>query len=575
MKRKHIIYLVGILMLISCQDNLLEKYPLSSVSPETFFKKGDDFKLYVNQFYDGLGDNSELGPSDIDTDNHINLDPNLHLDGMTVNDVTDNAWNSGYSYIRKVNIMLANTGDVNFEEVKTYLGEARFFRAWQYFKLLQRFGGVPWISEPLLPTDLEKLKTPRAKREVLVDSIVADLDFAIANIPSVKNTEKLRLNKETALAFKSRVCLYEGTWEKHHGIKNTPFKVEGSNGTKFLQKAADAALQVINGGNFSVEKTGVEPYFNLFNREDYSSSTEVILWRKNDRNLRVNNRSVRIYSAIGNGGLTKNLIEDYLATDGLPMGLTSLELSDSSLPVVIQNRDPRLAQTIFYPGVVSRVDDATGVVTEYYARPILDRAVTGYHYRKGASQLESNLLNSMDQIAWIYFRFGEVLLNYIEAKAELNQSGDATLTQNDFDISINKLRDRVGMPHFNLGNPIIDQTDPFTGEIPWYLVEIRRERRIELATENFRWNDIFRWAAADDLIKGKIFIGAPFQWYIDRGWYKSGQITYVDKEGYLSPWYGLSVDLNGGYNFHLDRDYLYPLPLQEITLAKYENNPGW
>lgn len=575
MKQKYLIYLTGILILISCQDNLLEKYPLTSVSPETFFKKADDFKLYVNQFYDGLGDNSELGPSDIGTDNHINLDPNHHLDGMTVNDVTDNNWNSSYNYIRNINIMLANTGDVNFEEIKTYLGEARFFRAWQYFKLLQRFGGVPWINEPLLPTDIDKLKTQRAKREVLVDSIVADLNFAIANIPTINNTEKLRLNKETALAFKSRVCLYEGTWEKYHGIKNTPFKVEGSNGTKYLQMASDAALQVINSGSFSVEKTGEEPYFNLFNREDYSSSSEVILWRKNDRNLRVNNRSVRIYSAIGNGGLTKDLIDDYLATDGLPISLTSLELTDDSLPAVIQNRDPRLAQTIFYPGVVARVDDATGEVTQYFSHPILDRAVTGYHYRKGASQLESNLLNSMDQIAWIYFRYGEVLLNYIEAKAELNQSGDVTLTQNDFDITINKLRDRVGMPNFNYGSPIIDQTDPFTGEIPWYLVEIRRERRIELATEDFRWDDIFRWAAADKLIKGKIFTGAPFQWYIDRGWYKKGQITYVDKEGYLSPWYGLSIDLQGGYNFHLDRDYLYPLPLQEITLAKYENNPGW
>ena len=131
------------------------------------------------------------------------------------------------------------------------------------------------------------------------------------------------------------------------------------------------------------------------------------------------------------------------------------------------------------------------------------------------------------------------------------------------------------MPNFNYSTPIIDPDDPLTGIIPWYLVEIRRERRVELAIEAFRTDDIFRWAAADELIKGKIFRGAPFQWYIDREWYEEGQITYVDEEGLLSPWYNTAIDLQGGFNFNLNRDYLMPVPLQEVTLGGYENNPGW
>jgi hypothetical protein len=131
------------------------------------------------------------------------------------------------------------------------------------------------------------------------------------------------------------------------------------------------------------------------------------------------------------------------------------------------------------------------------------------------------------------------------------------------------------MPAFNFGNPIIDPDNRFTGEIPWYLVEIRRERRVELAIEGFRKDDIFRWAAVDRLLKGRIFVGAPFQWYLDRGLYEPGEITQVDEAGLLSPWYGTAIGKAGGYNFDLNRDYLYPIPSQEALLGEYENNPGW
>lgn len=576
MKKYYIIYLIGILVLFSCQEEYLEKAPLTAVSPETFFKKANDFKIYLNQFYDGLGDRNFglVNANDWGTDNNILIEPDTHLNGEEIKDVTDNNWNTAYSTIRNINILLENTGDVPFEEIDLYLGEARYFRAWTYFGLLQRFGGVPWISESLDPTEREKLKTPRAPRNVLADSILADLDFAIEHLPPFPKAEPLRLNREAALAFKSRLCLYEGTWEKYHGKAGTPFRVGGSEGTKYLQMAADAALQVINSGYFSIYQEGDESYFNLFNREDFSDNPEVILWRKNGRDLRPNDVSGIISGGIATGGLTRDFIEDYLATDGRPMSLTSLPLADDSLTLVIQNRDPRFAQTIFYPGVIELMSD-TREVKKIYTRPDLTRAITGYHYRKGASQLESNNRTHSSQVAFIYFRYGEVLLNYIEAKAELAESGDATLTQNDFDISINKLRDRVGMPHFNFNIPIIDTDDPFAGELPWYIIEIRRERRIELVTEGFRWHDIFRWAAVDKLLKGRIFQGAPFQWYLDNGWYEEGQITYVDDEGYLSPWYGLAIDQQGGYGFVLGRDYLYPLPSQEQVLAGYESNPGW
>lgn len=571
---KYTALLAGLVLLFSCQEDYLEKVPLTSVSPESFFKKADDFKIYVNQFYDLLGDPS--GPvDDMNTDVQMGINPSQHLNGETVKTVNDGNWTNGYSNIRKVNIALdASTEGIIWDEVKAFKGEARFFRAWEYFKLLQRFGGVPWINEPLVPADIEKLQTPRSPRNVIADSIIADLDYAISNLPSKTKAQLSRLNKEVALAFKSRVCLYEGTWQKYHGKKNTPFQVSGSNGSGYLQMAADAALQIINSGIYAISKAGNEPYYSLFNQEDYSSNTEILLWRKYDRNIKSHSISRIIVDGIATGGLTKNFIEDYLATDGLPKSLTSLPLADDSLTLVIKNRDPRLAQTIFYPGVP--ISFGTTGNANLYNYPDLLRTITGYQYRKGASQTLANVqANFVDQTAHIYFRYGEVLLNYIEAKAELHELNAGTLTQNDFDISINQLRDRVNMPPFNFNNTIIDADDPFTGKIPWYLVEIRRERSVELAVEGFRLDDIYRWAAIDELIKGKIFLGAPFQWYLDRDFYKPDQIKGVNAQGILSPWLGQAIDLKGGYAFNLNRDYLHPLPAEEEVLAGYENNPGW
>jgi hypothetical protein len=558
-------------------ENFLEKYPLTAITPETYFNTGNDYKLYVNQFYDVFPVNTkwdgwDTGPTDLGTDNEIGSWPSTRLNGQQTKTVNDANWTENYKCIRNVNIMLNRTSKANQDEIAPYVAEGHFFRAWFYYELLKRFGGVPVINNTIDLKDEETLKTPRSSRNVVVNNIVADLDHAIANLPPRSKAELFRINKETALAFKSRVCLYEGTWEKYHGKKGSPFKVDGSDGTVFLQQAMDAALQIMNSGEFDIYKTGAEPYFDLFNRHDYSSVKEVIFWRSNDKKLLMSYRSAMIRWASGTGGLTKNLIEDFLSIDGLPVSLSPLFHADDSLTVLFQNRDPRLKQMIWYPDMPASVTP-TGEVEARYTFVPLTSVPTGYHHRKHASVASEDWKG--DNLGYIYFRYGEVLLNYIEAKAELFESGKASLSQNDFDISINKLRNRVDMAPFVYGTPIVDPTDEFTGKIPWYLVEIRRERRIELAIETLRLDDIFRWAAADELIKGKIYLGAPYQWYVDRKWYAEGQIKGVNAQGLLSPWYNTEIDKQGGFNFNLGRDYLYPLPIQEVTLAGYPDNPGW
>ncbi len=561
-------------------DDFLDRQRLTDVSPEAYFTKPNDFKLYSNQFYNGLGNSLNwdiwIYGWENGTDNLIGPQPNMDFNGQITIPVTEAQWSDAYSRIRSINILLANTGRAKWEDIKIYVAEAKFFRAFQYFELMRRYGGVPWVNKPIIPSDSKDLTLPRLSRDVLADSIIADLNFAIGNLPSHSTVEKFRISKEVALAFKSRVCLYEGTWEKYHGKSGDPFAVAGSDGSKFLQLAVDAAQEVIKSGLFLIDKKGNEPYYNFFNQDNYSSNKEVLLWRQNNRELIQRSFSRSIWLASHQYSLTKNLIDTYLCTDGKPVSLSSLEVSDAGLPDVVLNRDPRLAQTIFYPGVPFTIDDKTGAVTDKFKYPNLLSAFTGYQFRKGGSVKESSIQTNGDQSGLIYFRYAEVLLNYIEAKAELNQSGGASLTQNDFDISINALRDRVDMPHFNYSDVITDNKDPFTGKIPWYLVEIRRERRVELALEGFRKDDIFRWAAAGDLLKGKIFNGAKFQWFVDQKYYSEGSIKYIDNDGYISPWLGTGFANEGGYKFNLDRDYLFPVPSQEMLLGEYEsNNPGW
>ena len=576
------IYLILILagVMTNCTDeDFLERYPISSVTPESFFVKADGFKLYANQFYDDLGDWTgwSIGPysEDRGSDNLIRFTPDEKLNGEYILPVSDKTWNDMYSNIRKVNIMFSNAKQADLDAIKPYLGEGRFFRAWYYFTLLKRFGSVPWINEPINPSDEEALKTPRSPREVVADLIIADLDYAISALPNKSNAELFRIYKEVALAFKVRVCLYEGTWQKYHSKNGTPFAVTGSDGSKYLEQAVEAAQEVINSSLFAIENTGPDPYYNLFNKDDYRNNKEIMLWRKTVPELRSQNVSQIIIDNTQSLGITKDLVDAYLCTDGLPTNLTTLEIIDDSLASITLNRDPRFAQTIFTPGDPTKIDDVTGDTVVRFQFPNLTKVSTGIQPKKGGSPLASFYLSNRDKSCYIYFRYAEVLLNYIEAKAELHEMGKANLTQNDFDITINKLRDRVGMPHFIFSNPVVDPQDPFTPALPWYIVEIRRERRIELAIEGYRIDDILRWAGANELIKGRIFDGISIKWFEDNGYYSRDKLKHVDENGILSPWYGTTIYANGGYDFDLDRDYLYPVPSQEVQLGGYSQNPGW
>ena len=454
MKTKIYFIIFFAIILSACSKEFLNKSPLDQISSNEYWKTATDLQLYVNQFYASFPNDTrnEGNLIDCNSDNIIETTFDAGLAGTRVVPASGGNWN--WSNIRSINYFLTHYKNVSdpWLTVSQYVGEAYFFRAYFYFGLVQTFGDVPWINKPLSSAS-EELYIARTPRSEVVDSIVADLNKAISYMLPKGKASGSRLNSQVAMLFKSRVCLFEGTWEKYH--TGTPFGVAGSDGKKYLTLARDASKQLIDGnlyGIYSPDKSN-KNYSYLFGQDDYSSNPEVMLWKKWDISLGLSRWAPSIW---GMGrGITKWLVDSYLCTDGLPISKSPLYVGDNKLIDVVKNRDPRLAQTIWLPGDPINI---IGNDTTFFVKSDIDQSgsylcTTGYQLKKYSNMWGNNLrLNYyQSQIGSIIFRYAEALLNYVEARAELGE-----ISQSDIDITVNKLRDRVGMVHLQLNNIVSD-----------------------------------------------------------------------------------------------------------------------
>ncbi len=570
------------LLSFSCSEDYLNRLPLDELSPDDYFKSANDLKLYANRFYPLLPAHSGYGGgtfwTDQNSDNLVPMVEDARMAGTRVLPSTGGGWT--WDTIRQANYFLDHCYDYPQEAVlkQTYIAEVKLFKALLYFDKLKTFGNVPWYTKALNP-DSPELYSSRDSRDVVADSIIACLDSAIVNLKPMSLAESFRLNREAAILLKARICLYEGTWEKYH--QNTPFGVAGKDGAKYIQLAADASAQLISLGTRSIYKgpAGLE-YFSLFNKLDYSSNPEVILWKKYDVGLGVFHYcSQYIPFGAGNVGVTKSLMDDYLCTDGKPISVSPLFLGYDSIKQEAANRDPRLTQTMLLPGFPMTIN-IPGSPDMLFEKPALagnqSRATTGYCTNKGANLEYSQQQSSGGTMASIILRYTEALLIYAEAKAELG-----TITQTDIDNTINKIRDRVGMVHLNIASITADPDWDFPSLSP-LINEIRRERRIELAFEAQRWDDLARWRAhhlfAGQRPKGIKYVGSNLEGtYFDHLGNPTifiGQNLFVDANGLVDPY---QVKFPGGLGFNPGRDYLSPIPSDEITINPNlkPQNPGW
>lgn len=558
-----------------CNKDFLDRVPQDQISAPAFWKTPNDLQLYVNNLYDRLGKNSftlQDGGSDNALLSNYKSDRML---GQVLS--TTDAIGDEYTYIRRVNIMITNMDRVTDPDGDQYKGEAYYFRAFHYFNVLQRVGAAQIVKEPLNAGDKKLYEVLRSPRNLVADFILSDLDKAISLLKTKSelrtSNQEQRITKDAALAFKSRVALYEGSWEKYHN--GTPFGVPDADYNKYFTAAAEAAKTLIDEFGYKLD----DDYQSVFRHHELSgtpiASDEIIFARQFDH-VKYNTN----WAAAGeqmntwpHGGYTRSAIRSYLCTDGLPISVSSLYVGDTSLYNITKNRDPRLAMTIYTPGELWRVS-GTGD-SSWFPDPFLGpnggTFVTGYvsqkFYIPDVFETPGQNRLTWDHIT-IYFRYGEVLLNYAEAKAELGQ-----LDQAAADISINQLRSRpsVQMVPLTVGSIVTDPDWPDWGyPLSPLLQEVRRERRIELLGENFRFDDLMRWAAAK-LITGQNYRGGYYGPVLKQMPKMTDKLR--DADNYLQPFKDF---LPEGYQFDPNRDYLLPFPVDEIILnPKLTQNPGW
>ncbi|KQS33887.1 RagB/SusD family nutrient uptake outer membrane protein [Dyadobacter sp. Leaf189] len=576
--KKLIAIIVLSIGLASCDLNRL---PMDAISPETFFNTENDLLLYTNSFYNMLPGAEDVYNEDVD--NVVKNNLRDELQGTRIVPTSGGGWSWGS--LRNINYFLANSGKCQDKNaVAKYNGIARFFRAYFYFNMVKRFGDVPWYSATIEVEDEEMLTKARDPRTLVMDSVMADLEYATLALGGTTTRQVNTITKWTVLALKSRIGLYEGTFRKYHTEFNLP------DSEKFLDASIAASQDLMTNSGYSIYKATPETaYLKLFSA-DNAIADEIILARDFSDELQVyhNLNYYTMTASYGKPGLEKKLVNSYLMKDGSRFtdikGYETMQFFEET-----QNRDPRLSQTIRTPGY-TRIGETARLVPEFGA------TVTGYQLIKFVSEPKWDTFNK-DITDMPIFRYAEVLLNYAEAKAE-----KGTLTQEDLEMSTRLTRERVGMPNINMVNANA-KPDPYqaqmytnlSGKNAGVLLEIRRERRVELVMENFlRWDDIVRWKEGQLLtkqFKGMYFPG-PGNYDLD----KNGKVDLVIYEGTKPTVPGAqllklgseillengnkggNIVVNGHINkkFNESRDYLYPIPKQERLLnTNLTQNPNW
>ena len=556
----------------SCNDDFLDRTPLDEVASEVYFTKPKDLETYVNQYYtNAFFPKYANHGSDFDSDDQFFANSiDMRLQGTRTITSTGTI---DFGTVRSINYFLNNYQRVaennQFNTYKQYVGEAYYFKAVAYFTLLKNYGDIQWLDKDL-GTSSPELYDSRTPRNLVVDRILSSLDSATLYMSEDKGTGAGRVNKWIALLMQSRIALYEGSWQKYH--QGTAFGTANADPNKYFTKAMDAAKKVMDSGKYSIYSTSnpSTDYRNLFTLRDYSGNSEVMFWRKYDNDLSrgdngfINDRNLRMATP-SNKTITKQFADSYLCTDGKPISSSNLFQGYNTIQQEVTNRDPRMKQTIATPDQVWKIlaNGTTQNWSEVYSKLNQNTdyyAPTGFIIQKGYDPNVLYHVQQFEETPSILFRYAEVLLNYIEAAAELG-----VVTQSDVDLTIKKLRDRVAMPNLVISNITTDSNWDFPTLSP-LINEIRRERRIELMGEGFRWNDIARWAAADELIVGKRPKGF-------KGSQITSQLIPLDENGFLDP---LRTSHPTGYEFKLNRDYLNSIPISEIVLNdKLTQNPGW
>ncbi len=573
MKKYILLLMLCPLIFAGCQKDHLEKLPLDRLTDDDFWTSEANVRTFSWNFYPryfpGYASGFDTGWGGFFTGESLNDDVASGTRFTQVTPTSSSTWSNAFPWIRRANLFISrvNTVPMSQEAKNHWMGVARFFRGVEYAGRVNDFGDFPWYGKVLEEND-PLLYKPRDSRALVMDSVLADFQYAAANV-RVNDGDKSIVNRYAVLAIMSRVFLFEGTWQKYHLGNNAKSK-------EYLEAAKWAAEEVITKGGFTLASS----YRGLFTSQDLSGNSEVIMFRRYETGLVMHSLASYVNKE-GQTGYSKDFVDSYLAKDGLPIRLSPLYKGDKTVYVgsakktaAMIDRDPRINETFADSLRITGYVKDYGLSTSGYAVvKFLNEAV-----KDQAEGLSSTNTSDAPEI-----RLGEVLINYAEAVAELG-----TLTQADLDKTVNKLRERfpvgVRLPKLQVigGQPAVNgvvyndpDRDPLVSSLIW---EIRRERRIELAMEGFRQDDLRRWKKLEytDHVGNKDTNRGA---WIKRADYKNATTVMIEgnaAEGYIIP-----IQAAASYRiFDNPRVYLAPIGPDQIKLYKDQGatltqNPGW
>lgn len=571
MKLHIILGIVAALAFPSC----LDFDPKTQLADTNYWQTPDQFKLFSTQFYGWTRDFRQLdgsahsdGRSDIQT----GLVLDLYSNGTNTVPSSDKNYTDNYNRIRQANILLEQAESyATPEDIKTYVAEAKFFRAYCFFDLVQIYGNVIIVRKPLDVTDPE-MQQERNPRGEVIDFIIQDLQEAAEALPAFKeiaSSDEGRVSSEAAYAFLSRVALYEGTWQKFH--EGNGQNTERSR--QLLDMAAQAANEVINSGTFELFKPaelGIWAYKYLFILENEksnpagitkSANKEYIFTRRHDgviNPIGFNITQGRLGNALY---VTQKMANMYLQSNGLPIDPETWNYSE--MDTEYEGRDNRMQNTLMVPGRNYWSTGGGRIDWTGSAEEIANAAFKNFSPATGTGYFPQKWCCERDGVAtgkegydYPIIRYAEVLLNYAEAVFERdNEISDADLAK-----SLNLVRKRVNpeMPDLTNGFVSSNGLDMRT--------EIRRERTVELFDECFRLDDLKRWKTAETEmpmnLTGVKWTGTEYEttWTSAASKAKDAQGCILMESGRV--W--------------KERNYLYPLPVDQLQLnPNLGQNPGW
>lgn len=570
------------LLCASCDDILDKTAKTSFMESAAYWSNVSEVSSYTNNFYKnfaGYGENGFQGWFYYEALSDDQVNPNAFGWKFYAVPARSGYWDDAFTQVRSANAVISNVASSSLpDKMKAaYTAIARLNRAWQYYQLVREYGDVPWTTDPLT-SDEDKAAVcgDRTDRDIVMDSVLADLDFAIANLGEAY--DKTRWSSDMALAIKSDVCLYEGTYCKYRTKADNGKAADKERAARYLRECCQASEALITSGKYRLTRT----YGEIYNSLDLSRCPEVIFYRNYEKDVMTHGLVTATCATQEVYGLTRDAVDAFLFLDGRPKATTGLDSGDSavvnadgdySISHLLAVRDRRLS--VITDSIVAfkghpwcrqndgGLDGTMTSATGYGIRKF-DNTAMDYYYRTG---INTNYTDAP------LFWYAVILLNDAEALAELG-----SITQDDLDATVNLLQQRAGLPPMTLKPDRDPDNDMRVSSLIW---EIRRTRRCELMCDNWvRYWDLVRWHQLDKLdskvhpavnrgahIGGAGNAGAGGAGKTDFKGSAKAEIT-LDDDRYIIP--------AAGERTYKPKYYFFPIPTTILKLnPNIRQNPGW